>query len=51
MFNAMKGEDGKSIFKAITQYAEITTSAESNMSDMESELSHIKVALQNSHVA
>ena len=43
MFNAMEVDEGESIVEAITQYAERETSAKSKMSEMESELSHIKL--------
>ena len=51
MFNAMEGDDVDSIVEAITQYAERATSAESKTSEMESELSQLKLDTQNPQTA
>ena len=51
MFNAMEGDDGDSIVEAITQYSERATSAESKTSEMESELSQLKLDTQNPQTA
>ena len=51
MFNATEGDVDESIVKAITQYAERATSAESKTSEMESELSQLKLDTQNPQTA
>ena len=51
MFNDMEGDDGESTVEAITQYLERETSAESKMSKVESELSQLKMVVQNLDVA
>ena len=47
ILNSLEGYDGESIVEAIMYYADIATSAESKMSEMESEFSQINLAIQN----
>ena len=51
MFNATEGDVDESIVKAITQYAERATGAQSKMSEMEIDLYQIKTEIQNPHAA
>ena len=51
MFNSMEQDDRESNVEAITQYVERATSAEYKISEMENELSQIKLTIQNSHAA
>ena len=47
--NTMGGDDGESVVEDITKYVEIETITESKISEMEIDLSHIKLAVQNPH--
>ena len=51
MFNAMEVDYSDSIVEAITQYAERATSGESKISEMESDFSQLKLAIQKTHAA
>ena len=51
MFNATEGDIYESIVKAITQYAEIATGAQSKMSEMEIDLYQLKMEIQNPYAA